>query len=99
MALANQELRLNWGGRGEEGGGRMGVCIAPQGEELSAVGTNTGEGLLVPTGHHWGRLPGGGDTELPPERQASQWQDSSPGAPPLPALASLNGPSPCPRKQ
>lgn len=36
------------------------------------LGTNTGEGRLGMTGHPWERLPGGGDTELPPERQAFQ---------------------------
>lgn len=51
------------------------------------MGTGTGKGHLAPPGCHRGRLPGGGGAELPPERRASQRQDSSPVPPPLPWLS------------
>lgn len=47
------------------------------------MGTGTGKGHLAPPRCHRGRLPGGGGAELPPERWASQRQDSSPVPPPL----------------
>ena len=54
--------------------------------------------LLASSGHHWKSLPRRRDTELPPERQAFRWWDSSQRCLLCP-WASVSRSSPCPQEQ